>query len=162
MVSPSPYPTYVTRYMITIHDTVLKPSQSHKSTTVRSHQPILSERILHYEADDPRGLAIVDSTRVILPRFGNAHVERPGAQLLGFDEIGPVPRPRDAFTYAATSGDNDYPVQPRKFYVWSSYRYSTSTNPRHRNVHMFYTFRPMNGLDIPLSATENPARILPH
>lgn len=137
-------------------------SQIYDCTFSRAHPLILSERILHYEADDPRGLAIVDSTRVILPRFGNAHVECPGAQLLGFDELGPIPRPRDAFTYAATSGDNDYPVQPRKFYVWSSYRYSTSINPRHRNVHMFYTFRPMYGLDIPLSATENPARILPH
>lgn len=123
---------------------------------------ILSDRILHYEANDPRGLAIVDSTRVILPRFGNAHVERLGAMLPGFDEIGPIPRPRDAFTYAATSGDTEYPVQPRKFYVWSSYRYSPGSNPRHRNIQMFYTFRAMYGLDIPLSETENPARILPH
>lgn len=137
-------------------------SQIHQCTYTEAQPLTLSARTLHYEIDDPRGLAIVDSTRVVLPRFGNAHVERPGAALPGFDEVAPVPRPRDAFTYAATHGNDDYPVGSRKFYVWSSYRYTVSNHPRHRNVHMYYTFRAMFGLDIPLSATENPARILPH
>lgn len=61
-------------------------SQIYDCTFSSANPLILSDRVLHYEAQDPRGLAIVDSTRVILPNFGNAHVERPGVFLPGFDD----------------------------------------------------------------------------
>lgn len=123
---------------------------------------VLSRRIPHDQMHDPKGLAIVDMTRNILPRFGNRHVVIPGPILPGFDVIQPVHRPHDAFTYTASSGINNYPVDTKRFYLWSSYRYVPDPTVLAPRVHFFFTLRGMYGTCVTLARSENPARLLPH
>lgn len=121
----------------------------------------INARVLHNERQDPLGLAIVDMTRNILPRFGNQHVLAPQAILPGFAPVQPVHRPDDAFTYTATSGNTDYPTGTRNFYLWSSYRYSERLNAQTPQIHFYFTLRGMYGTAVLLQRSENPARLLP-
>lgn len=122
---------------------------------------IISRRFLHDNDHDPIGLAIVDMTRNILPRFGNAHVVAPANMLPGFNDINPVHRPNDAFTYTASSGDYEYPTADRRFYLWSSYRYVPNPTAAIPSVHFYFSLRGMFGTAVLLQRSENPARLLP-
>lgn len=121
----------------------------------------ISARVPHDEKHDPIGIAIVDMTRNIIPRFGNQHVVAPQARLPSFAPVPIIHRPNDAFTYTASNGNNDHPVEQRKFYLWSSYRYSESPNASTPTVHFFFTLRGMYGTAVLLQRSENPARLLP-
>lgn len=135
---------------------------TYMATFNEAHPLILTERVLHNDAEDPCGLAIFDMTRNVLPRFGNEHVVRPGANLPGFVDLPVVHRPHDAFTYSGYSGDDSPPLQGRKLYVWSSYRYARTPTAQDPHIHIYFTFRGMYGLDTTVCRSENPARILPH
>lgn len=136
-------------------------SQLYPAIPDAAHPIILTARFLHPEDNDPKGLAITDMTRNILPRFGNQHVAAPGARMPGFVNVTPVHRPEDAFTYTASNGDDDYPVGDRKFYLWSSYRHVSVPNAQTPSVHFFYTLRGMYGTAVLLQRSENPSRLLP-
>lgn len=136
-------------------------SQLYSTIPSQAHPIIISRRILHPDYEDPIGLAIVDMSRNILPRFGNAHVTAPGAHLPGFVPVQRVHRANDAFTYTATHGDNDYPTHGRLFYLWSSYRYVEVPNASTPSIHFFYSLRGMYGTAVLLQRSDNPARLLP-
>lgn len=106
------------------------------------------------------GFALRDGGINILPIYDATNIA-PAIELphgLNIEEGHAIPQ--YAFTYTAWKAEENINIKEQSRYIWSSYRHVENSNiANNRNIHMYYTFRPMYGTSVPLIRTRNPAMI---
>lgn len=122
----------------------------------RFHLPI---RKIH--DSDPVGIALRDSSTVMLPQFGTAHVRSNMNRFYGPTVRENCNDNHVNFTYSAWPSGSIPSIPPGLTYLWSSYRYVHHAHRVQKKIHFYYTMRQFYGENVTLSRTRNPTLLLP-
>ncbi|KAK3928055.1 Capsid protein [Frankliniella fusca] len=110
---------------------------------------IIPKRVHPTNAQTKNGLVIIDSGRNTLPIFDRQNVRQPPYQIRGLSPLEHFSSPMYAFTCCAWKEPAQPPLIDNIIPPWSSYRVANDADViADRIVHLYYSFRPMFGLDI--------------
>lgn len=108
------------------------------------------------------GFALRDGHQNIIPVFADEDVDEQIEGLQGLIREENHVDPDLAFTYTAWTDGEDNPVPDDTVHLWSSYRHVKQGNTVDRQINMYYSFRPMYGLGIPLIKISDPVYYIPN